>query len=210
MLLTDLTRARQLLADGMPRAAVARAIGVSGSALRHCLELAADFERASGAVKPRPAKIAKPKSSPAPKPKRPPSQLIDLAGQKFGRLTVIERVPSIAAREPGSSGHHSLWRCRCECGGEKITRSSTLRRGHATSCGCKQSEVARAHLSAARAARWPNGRGFAANEALAVDEFIASGKVARIENGKWPDLGRPEVVKFKSPHLRAMLKARAK
>jgi hypothetical protein len=58
---------------------------------------------------------------------------IDIAGQKFGKLTVIERVPS--KKNPN---HMNQWRCLCDCGNEVITSTGTLRRGKHTSCGCKR------------------------------------------------------------------------
>ena len=53
---------------------------------------------------------------------------IDLTNQKFGLLTAKEVV--------GKDRRGSLWRCECECGGEKIVPASYLRNGHTTSCGC--------------------------------------------------------------------------
>lgn len=53
---------------------------------------------------------------------------IDLTGKKFGLLTVIERV--IGKQQSGA-----MWRCACECGGEIITLSSSLRKGKTKSCG---------------------------------------------------------------------------
>lgn len=54
---------------------------------------------------------------------------IDLTGQKFGRLTVIE--------EAGRSNQKTVkWRCKCECGNETIVYSNNLRKGNTKSCGC--------------------------------------------------------------------------
>lgn len=54
----------------------------------------------------------------------------DLTGQKFTKLTVIERVGV-------SPTHSALWRCVCECGREKIVSSDSLKRQYGTkSCGC--------------------------------------------------------------------------
>lgn len=53
-------------------------------------------------------------------------RFIDLAGQRFGKLTVIKRV--------GESG--SKWLCRCDCGREREILGSNLRQGYSTSCGC--------------------------------------------------------------------------
>ena len=54
---------------------------------------------------------------------------VDVAGQKFGRLTVLG-----AADRTSPAG--KLWRCQCECGGETVTTSLKLRNGHTKSCGC--------------------------------------------------------------------------
>ena len=52
-----------------------------------------------------------------------------LVGQKFGRLTVVER--------EGYDAHkHVIWRCRCECGGQTWAATDNLRRGYTRTCGC--------------------------------------------------------------------------
>lgn len=60
-----------------------------------------------------------------------PSQ--DIEGQKFGRLTAINRLPII-------KGKKAKWKCSCICGGIKNTTISVLRAGRAQSCGCLQKE----------------------------------------------------------------------
>ncbi len=60
---------------------------------------------------------------------------IDLTGQRFGRLVVLEL-----------AGHYGpnrekLWRCRCDCGNTITTYMGSLRRGLARSCGCLQREA---------------------------------------------------------------------
>lgn len=62
------------------------------------------------------------------------SKLIDLTGQRFGRLTVIER------RGSAASGH-ALWHCKCDCGNYHTTTSNQLHSG-TKSCGCLQRERA--------------------------------------------------------------------
>lgn len=54
--------------------------------------------------------------------------VIDLTGQIFGDLTVIER------RENTKLGG-TRWLCRCSCGKERIVPSGSLRSGHTKSCG---------------------------------------------------------------------------
>lgn len=58
--------------------------------------------------------------------------LINIAGQRFGRLLVIERC--------GSRGRKARWKCRCDCGAECTPCSEELRQGKTTSCGCFQRE----------------------------------------------------------------------
>lgn len=55
-------------------------------------------------------------------------KFVDLTGQRFGRLTVIERAENM--------GHGTAWLCRCDCGNIKEIRSNSLRRGATSSCGC--------------------------------------------------------------------------
>ena len=58
---------------------------------------------------------------------------LDLTGERFGRLTVIE--------EAGKNCGHITWRCRCDCGNEVIVAGIHLKSGHTTSCSCRQKEV---------------------------------------------------------------------
>lgn len=53
---------------------------------------------------------------------------LDLAGQRFGRWTVLGRGPNV--------GIHAGWRCRCDCGTEKLIAGRNLRYGRSKSCGC--------------------------------------------------------------------------
>lgn len=57
------------------------------------------------------------------------NEFIDLAGQRFGKLTVIKRA------ENNKSGA-AMWMCRCDCGNEKVTSGGALRSGFTKSCGC--------------------------------------------------------------------------
>lgn len=58
---------------------------------------------------------------------------LDLLGQKFGRLKVIEKMPSKDSR--------SMWRCICDCGNEKVVSGRNLKKGLTRSCGCLQREI---------------------------------------------------------------------
>jgi len=59
---------------------------------------------------------------------------LDIAGQKFGRLTAI--------RDVGKCIHGRVWLCWCDCGGESNVPASRLRGGHTRSCGCLTREAA--------------------------------------------------------------------
>lgn len=61
-------------------------------------------------------------------------KFIDLAGQRFGMLTVIERVPD---RTTGVKPC-VMWLCRCDCGSIKAVSGSSLRGCTTVSCGCKK------------------------------------------------------------------------
>jgi len=56
-----------------------------------------------------------------------------MTGQKFGRLSIIERVDSNTGR--------ATWLCKCDCGNETVVEGKKLRNGHTKSCGCYRKEV---------------------------------------------------------------------
>lgn len=58
---------------------------------------------------------------------------IDLTGQKFGRLTVIEYVGK-------DRTNNTKWRCACDCGKEKVILGKNIRYGKTKSCGCYNRE----------------------------------------------------------------------
>ena len=62
-------------------------------------------------------------------------KLVNLVGQKFGRLEVISLYPE------RNRHHKTLWVCRCECGNTIISIGSLLRRGTVKSCGCLYKET---------------------------------------------------------------------
>ena len=57
----------------------------------------------------------------------------DLTGQRFGRLTVIERAVDYV---PAKGYGVAQWRCVCDCGKESIIRGAHLKSGKTKSCGC--------------------------------------------------------------------------
>lgn len=59
---------------------------------------------------------------------------IDLRGEVFGLLTVLERAGNDAPSD-GRYASQATWRCRCDCGVEKALRGGHLRRGEIRTCG---------------------------------------------------------------------------
>ena len=64
-------------------------------------------------------------------------KLADLAGQRFGLLTVVEKTANRQDR-------YWLWRCRCDCGGETDVTEDSLTQGNSQSCGCLKREAQQA------------------------------------------------------------------
>lgn len=56
----------------------------------------------------------------------------DLTGQRFGRLTVLEFVPT--------KDCYSWWLCKCDCGNVITVAGNHLGNGHTQSCGCLNSD----------------------------------------------------------------------
>lgn len=65
---------------------------------------------------------------------------LDLVGQRFGRLTVLERIGS-------NGGKYVYWRCKCDCGNTVDVATRWLRSGGIVSCGCNRREKSRKNLS---------------------------------------------------------------
>ena len=63
--------------------------------------------------------------------------LIDMTGQKFGRLTVLYRD---IETEKLKKDRHAIWKCKCECGNYTSVNGKALRKGTTQSCGCLQKE----------------------------------------------------------------------
>lgn len=55
--------------------------------------------------------------------------LIDLTGQRFGKLVALKKAPT-------ESDRRTRWICHCDCGNDYVTTSQALRKGYAKSCGC--------------------------------------------------------------------------
>ena len=60
------------------------------------------------------------------------TKMIDITGQRFGQLTVLERGPN------DKHGHVRFW-CQCDCGSpKKLIDSAAIRKGLVVSCGCNK------------------------------------------------------------------------
>lgn len=65
-------------------------------------------------------------------------KLIDLTGQKFGKLTVIKRADD---KYDGKHRPIVTWECVCDCGNITNVASQSLRTGATKSCGCSKTEM---------------------------------------------------------------------
>jgi hypothetical protein len=68
---------------------------------------------------------------------RKQKKVIDLVGQRFERLVVLEFV--------GSDKNSTLWKVSCDCTGTKIVRGASLKTGRTRSCGCLSREITTKH-----------------------------------------------------------------
>lgn len=64
-------------------------------------------------------------------------RFIDLSGQSFGCLRVIDRAPN--------KGGRTAWNCECRCGKNFVVMSCNVKKGH--SCGCHRDSVNRKRLT---------------------------------------------------------------
>lgn len=71
-------------------------------------------------------------------------KLIDITGERFGRLTVLSHCGN---RKIGRAGNEYatrvLWLCRCDCGNLAVVMGQNLRGGLTRSCGCLRTETSR-------------------------------------------------------------------
>jgi len=59
-------------------------------------------------------------------------KFINLTGQRFGRLLVIEKSENCIYAKKS----YIRWKCKCDCGNICLVLSQNLRRGDVLSCGC--------------------------------------------------------------------------
>ena len=75
---------------------------------------------------------------------------VDLTGQRFTMLTVIERIKKL--------NKNTRWLCKCDCGNFVEVSGCHLKNGHTKSCGCLRREITASRrfvdLTGRRFGRW--------------------------------------------------------
>ena len=66
---------------------------------------------------------------------------LDLVGQRFGRLVVLQRVNDKI--DPKTGKHKTKFLCQCDCGNQKVVLGSALTQGTIRSCGCLHQNLQR-------------------------------------------------------------------
>ena len=64
---------------------------------------------------------------------------LNLIGQKYGRLTVLEKLPD------RDKYKKVVWKCICDCGETANVNTKNIRTGNTTSCGCYHKELITKH-----------------------------------------------------------------
>lgn len=71
----------------------------------------------------------------------------DIIGVRFGNLVVVELAGELREEYDGVRGHHNkhryLYKCKCDCGSERVVRRDPLLEGITKSCGCSRIKVRR-------------------------------------------------------------------
>lgn len=80
----------------------------------------------------------------------------DLTGHRNGRLVAVECVNR-------NSEGRAMWRCRCDCGGERVVQANNLTREAGTkSCGCLRADAQAARRQADGV--WNEGKSYAVGD----------------------------------------------
>lgn len=128
--------------------------------------------------------------------------VIQLAGQRFGKLLVIERVL------PNHRLGYARWRCKCDCGGEKIVWGVHLRKKKVISCGCAWKAILiKKGERRNRFGRHPLTRNFLAHPAkqLADVKWVKDNISGRIYGLVVDKVGRVLLMDAEQPSLPPML-----
>lgn len=79
--------------------------------------------------------------------------MLDLTGQRFGRLVVVGK----AEKPQGNKSRKTFWLCQCDCGNQKVVASDKLRNGDTKSCGCLKIELAKLRIAQYKSGRTTHG-----------------------------------------------------
>jgi hypothetical protein len=72
----------------------------------------------------------------------------EMTGKRFGKLTVIRRLPNDKYK-------NAVWECQCDCGEIRRIRAGGLRNSKTQSCGCIATDILRRRISIHGMARTP-------------------------------------------------------
>lgn len=102
------------------------------------------------------------------------NKIIDMTGQKYGSLTVLNYDDSRPSTE-------TAWWCQCDCGAIKSILRDSLVSGKTKSCGCLRSKISSKHLSILSSSKYINEEGNVYGKLTVLrkatyeeDKFIAS------------------------------------
>ncbi|MEZ7136856.1 hypothetical protein [Komagataeibacter sp. SM21] len=111
---------------------------------------------------------------------------MDLRGQKYGKLTVIELAPSGLGEKP-------KWRCKCECGGEFIASAFNLRQGDSTKCrDCRYFKWTADREGALRDLKAAGKTGKQIGELLGCSAYVVNSKLKQWKRDEARALMNPE------------------
>lgn len=65
-------------------------------------------------------------------------QIIDLTGQRFGKLLCLDYELRDVPDKNRINKQRAYWRCLCDCGRLRYVTATNLRKGNTTSCGCSR------------------------------------------------------------------------
>ena len=98
------------------------------------------------------------------------AKLIDLTGQRFDKLIVLEKAPSRA--------RHTYWKCKCDCGNEcEISGESLRRQNQAHNCGICELEKTKKEIRKTNRANRLVGKRFGKLLVLSSTEERINGSV---------------------------------
>ena len=86
------------------------------------------------------------------------TRMIDLTGQRFGRLVALRR-------EGTAASGNAKWLCQCDCGNQVSVNGYNLRHGITRSCGCLARENSRARLAQQKQSWRESGTHFVRDDA---------------------------------------------